>query len=344
MIFHAFTYRLRFKLFSLLTLFFYLKINGQQKLCLGSKKVYSVDLNEIINKDEKYSWHIQSNNFRGEINSLNSIGNQIEIDWKDTNVGTYRLVVNKSNSCTSIQSELEIILENNVELNMPTLYYMCPDKLSIQLNAPTGYQSYQWLNDQNKILSNTQNIIINSIGNYRLNVFDGNCLNYSDFEVINFQFPQIKIIDRNTNTIFIELNESIDDYLFQLEDNNGKIIFNWQSSPKFERINKGDYIVKIKSKIAECITSLQSKIYAIPDLITPNGDGYNDYWDLTEYKNISSIKLFDRYGKKILNLNSPETMKWDGKVNGRNLPSTTYWYQIKMDNGQIIEGSLTIRN
>ena len=47
-----------------------------------------------------------------------------------------------------------------------------------------------------------------------------------------------------------------------------------------------------------------------------------------EYRNIT-FDIFDRYGRKIATLDVDE--KWDGRYNGRELPSGDYWYVVKLN-------------
>ena len=62
---------------------------------------------------------------------------------------------------------------------------------------------------------------------------------------------------------------------------------------------------------------------------TPNGDGYNDRWNIylpTEYEAV--ITIYDRYGKLLKQI-SPETTGWDGIFNGELMPSTDYWFKVE---------------
>ncbi len=65
----------------------------------------------------------------------------------------------------------------------------------------------------------------------------------------------------------------------------------------------------------------------IPKFFTPNGDGVNDVWKITEEFNQNyNVYIFDRYGKLLKRLNSVGS--WDGNFNGYPLPSADYWYRI----------------
>jgi gliding motility-associated-like protein len=54
-----------------------------------------------------------------------------------------------------------------------------------------------------------------------------------------------------------------------------------------------------------------------PKFFTPNGDGYNDTWEIkfSFYEQNLKVNIFDRYGKLIKTLNN--TNSWDGKYNGK---------------------------
>ncbi|WP_136667164.1 T9SS type B sorting domain-containing protein [Flavobacterium sp. H122] len=85
----------------------------------------------------------------------------------------------------------------------------------------------------------------------------------------------------------------------------------------------------------------------VSDVMTPGGaDGTNDEWgpgcvDPVTYPNLVT-KIYDRYGRLVKTLPVGET--WDGKYEGKDLPSGDYWYVIKVDKneGQEIVGHFTL--
>ena len=66
-----------------------------------------------------------------------------------------------------------------------------------------------------------------------------------------------------------------------------------------------------------------------PDFFTPNGDGQNDGWDPDIYRSYPNltVDIYDRYGRYITSLKSGEV--WDGRYNGRDMPSGDYWYILR---------------
>ena len=80
---------------------------------------------------------------------------------------------------------------------------------------------------------------------------------------------------------------------------------------------------------------------------TPNGDGFNDQWQidyLNQYSGLH-IEVFNRWGSLLWKSDAPNISNWDGKHNGKDLPVGTYYYIITFDesqNKEPITGPITI--
>jgi gliding motility-associated-like protein len=71
----------------------------------------------------------------------------------------------------------------------------------------------------------------------------------------------------------------------------------------------------------------------MPNVFTPNGDGYNDllvFKGKTKKFTSFEFDLYDRFGALIYQ-NKDKTTSWDGKVNGRPLAAGVYFYKVKAD-------------
>ncbi|MDR2221762.1 MAG: choice-of-anchor J domain-containing protein [Flavobacteriaceae bacterium] len=67
----------------------------------------------------------------------------------------------------------------------------------------------------------------------------------------------------------------------------------------------------------------------IPKGFSPNSDGVNDRFDLSQH-GATSIKIFNRNGSEVYSFAGIYTNQWDGKgTNGKELPSGTYYYVIQ---------------
>lgn len=71
----------------------------------------------------------------------------------------------------------------------------------------------------------------------------------------------------------------------------------------------------------------------IPKGISPNGDGLNDYWDLTPY-GVINLRILNRNGIEVYKKTGGYTNEWQGQSNGGTLlPSGTYWYYFESIKG-----------
>lgn len=131
--------------------------------------------------------------------------------------------------------------------------------------------------------------------------------------------------------ISVVINSGFGQYVYQLEYPDGTF-GEIQTSNLFTNLETGIYNVHIYDILAGCSPSFVGPIHIInyPNYFTPNGDGYNDYWNITDFKHQPGavINIFDRYGKLIKQM-SPASIGWDGKLNGKDLPSTDYWFTIE---------------
>ena len=114
------------------------------------------------------------------------------------------------------------------------------------------------------------------------------------------------------------------DYLYQLDTG----LF--QSDPFFTNLFSGHHTITVKDRFACGTATAEFRIVNYPHFFTPNDDGYNDTWNITEIATDQPdayIYIFDRYGKLLKEI-SVQGEGWDGKLNGLTLPSTDYWFKV----------------
>ncbi|WP_293304321.1 gliding motility-associated C-terminal domain-containing protein [Pedobacter sp. UBA5917] len=79
-----------------------------------------------------------------------------------------------------------------------------------------------------------------------------------------------------------------------------------------------------------------------PNAFTPNGDGVNDYWQISAIAETDMIKVFNRNGAIVFQ-SKGYAAPWDGTSNGKPIPVGTYYYLIISKNGaKKISGNVTI--
>jgi len=77
---------------------------------------------------------------------------------------------------------------------------------------------------------------------------------------------------------------------------------------------------------------------------TPNGDGENDTWQVLGVSSqpMSDIYIYDKFGKLLTQLDASDKEGWDGTFNGKQLPSSDYWFRVQLEDGRIHTGHFSL--
>ena len=125
---------------------------------------------------------------------------------------------------------------------------------------------------------------------------------------------------------------------------------NWQGINYFTDLEPGfDYTFYVRYIEEGCLGEpAHGVLFEIPNVITPNGDGYNDSITIDNLHIFggaeSTFEIYDRYGKLIFSESSNSSITWNGMYLGRVLNSTDYWYILRIPDGREISGSITVKN
>ena len=115
----------------------------------------------------------------------------------------------------------------------------------------------------------------------------------------------------------------------------------WQFSSVFEYVTGCDeHTVVVRDAIDTCNTEPETtvSIMEYPKFFTPNGDGFNDTWNIKCLKDnpLARIRVYDRYGKLLLDFR-PSQNAWNGTFNGQRLPGSDYWFVANYLNSNGVE-------
>lgn len=86
---------------------------------------------------------------------------------------------------------------------------------------------------------------------------------------------------------------------------------------------------------AEVDFSFSFGCLVIPQVITPNNDGYNDVWQI---RNIdlypdAEVRIFNRWGKMVFSTSNLADNPWNGTVGGKLVPTDSYHYILYLNDG-----------
>jgi len=209
----------------------------------------------------------------------------------------------------------------------------------ITLSVATGFVSYLWNTG-----SSDTSIEVNTAGDYSVVVTDENgCEKTKKFKVILSEpafitEAVVKDFSGIDNSVLIKYT-GVGNYEFSLDGN----VF--QDDALFTGVRAGIYNAIARDKNG-CGLSNSFLLYVVdyPRFFTPNGDGYNDLWFITNVDHLPDYKIyiFDRYGKLLKEMNQ-NSAGWNGIYNGQQLPADDYWFTLQFVDGKIVKGHFSLK-
>jgi gliding motility-associated-like protein len=232
-----------------------------------------------------------------------------------------------------ITLKINIFIPNNFETEELSL---CENETYF-LEVEDIYESYLW--NTGEI---TPRIDISAPDTYTVTVTNTDGCEATKIFIISpsgvATITSIDVQDFSGNQNTVQINYTgLGDYLFSLDGNY------FQNSPIFTNVEPGEYLVIVKDTNGCGIVTQQIFVLDYPRFFTPNGDGFNDFWEIKNFNQPNSkIYIFNRYGKLIKEI-LPNQKGWDGTFSGSPLPSSDFWFSLFLENGRIIKGHFALK-
>ena len=254
--------------------------------------------------------------------------------------------IENNNQCYGI-NELELSVFNLPQLDFGDQTFFCIDSNSDPvvidsgiIGNPSDY-TYLWSNGEL-----TNEIEINQGGTYTVVVTNANgCSQTKSITIVNSNIAtinEIEVSDVSTNNTITVFATGEGDYEYALDNELGP----YQDASIFYNVSPGFHTVYVRDKNNCGIANEVVSVIGFPNFFTPNNDGYNDSWHVfginTPSQSNSEIFIFDRYGKLLKQL-SYDSLGWDGTYNGNLMPTSDYWFYIKLSDNRIFRGHFTLK-
>ncbi|MCY0967584.1 T9SS type B sorting domain-containing protein [Chryseobacterium wangxinyae] len=187
------------------------------------------------------------------------------------------------------------------------------------LDAGAGFDGYEWNTG-----ATTQTISGVGVGTYWVKLKTGECISYQTVKVYASDQPVVTSIDISNTTVTINVNGGKAPYKYSMDN------VNWQDSNIFSNIQRGDHVIYVKDTYDCEPISISIVVPNLINVITPNGDGINDFIDYSALSNKANLifTIFDRYGNKIFQADRQNNYKWDGTSGNKKVPTGNYWYSV----------------
>jgi gliding motility-associated-like protein len=293
-----------------------------------------------------YEWFVDGGVIADNLN------HEIEVDWGLV-PGIYDIKALETNiyGCVGDTVYAQVEVTNIFDLDIGGPIIRICENVSHTLDAGTGFVSYIWNDDPGQI---GQTFATGTAGTYWVQVVDLNGLIGRDtVEIIVKPLP---VVDLGADTVLC-INEFI-----ILDAGNPGALYNWSTGAIsqtiiFEGINAPD-TVSVQVDLDECLASdtiiidrCEEYSLVIYDAFTPNGDGFNDTWEIRDNDGNplsvnfpkAIVEVFDRWGQLVFRSAPGYDKPWDGTFRGRPMQMDSYHYVIQLKDGsKDIIGNVTI--
>ncbi len=268
----------------------------------------------------------------------------LDFTWQDGSKKSYfdvlsygKYWVSVKNSCGEVRDSVSFQMPGK-EINLD----LGPDKatcdqrsLPLSTNVTDDTYTYLWSTG-----ATSPGIVATKSGKYWLKITDG-CRIKQDTISVKIS-SQPTSIDLGESEMVCPLVPRILQFDYTLDD----LSFTWQDGsiqPDFNMTEYGEYWVVAKNSCGEAKGSISfvkppMEIKNLPNVITPNGDTYNQflYFDTKKYGSVSLLVL-NRWGESVF-YSSDYKNDWDGK----DISSGTYFYTLRGECFNDVKSSLSI--
>jgi len=282
-------------------------------------------------QDALLETNVLSNNFTNTIAYNQTIFARIENDNDCYGINELKLVVNPLP---------EIVINDEILYCLNTY----PERITIDVGAlsrPLTDFNYEWSTG-----AKTPSIKVNEIGTYSVTISDTKgCSKLRTIEVSpsnTATIESITIVDPSENNTVTVIVSGEGDYEYSLDSE----FSGYQDSTVFMNVAPGLHTVYIRDKNNCGVINAPISVIGFPKFFTPNNDGFNDSWHVsgigTSTQMDSDVYIFDRFGKLLVILNALGD-GWNGTHNGTNVPSSDYWFYVKLQDGRDFKGHFSLK-
>lgn len=257
-------------------------------------------------------------------NATNSID---EVQVNDVQL----LHVRVSNATTGCPALAELTVKIKVPKKSDILQdkTICPDETT-DLDAGPGFTSYEWYKEGESgvIGPNFNSISGLPVGKYYVILkgdIPNDCPYKQSVEIKAAELPTIEGIEINGGTVKITAKGGKQPYQYAIDGGS------YQASNTFTNVSPGLHKAYVISADDCDPVEKEFSVIEIYNLITPNGDGVNDVLDMSllKYKKNVKFQIIDRAGRLLFEGDTKNNYTWDGKQNGKVLPTSSYWFNLE---------------
>lgn len=278
----------------------------------------------------------------------NVLPSPLPISFQNTTAWQQKINVRVENELSPLcfsETSINLIVNELPQINLESEYFLCDLEPYLYIATDTSFDTWEWTFEDGSIISNFFDADLSDAGTYTIQVTKINngisCENSFSFNLVRSMLPTINevIIKDISDDNYIEIITSGDgDFEYAIDG------FNFQDNNTFHNLSGGIYNAQVRDKKGCGSDNKEVVLVDYPKFITPNNDGFNDYWHIKGVNKFPNAKIFifDRFGKQLKELNSKD-LGWNGIYKGQLLPSSDYWFTADLGDGRSFKGHFSLK-
>jgi gliding motility-associated-like protein len=259
--------------------------------------------------------------------------------------GTYSVVATSASGCASPPAVVQVTINATPQFIVQGNTLLCDGQSSGLAVLPVNFDpadvTFTWYQGGVVVPGLTVSAIeIFEPGIYRVDVTRNGCTNFREVTILPnlnaFSFDvEAGCVDENyiiavTNMVGIEPETAQYDW-------EGPGAFSYSGGPSADITNgaTGDYTVTVTSPEGCTVTEIlpvDNTRCSIPKGISPNGDEFNNNFDLSNLE-VQHLVIFNRYGMQVYEA-SNYINEWHGQSDAGELPTGVYYYVATLSAGK----------
>ena len=252
-----------------------------------------------------------------------------QFDTGDMTQTIYVRVTSLNNAmCFDASQQFELMNLETPPMDFDTDVYLCEGSTSITIGETTPQNAnytYQWDSGET-----TPSINVSQTGTYTVTATNNQAgLSCGDTKIISVtisitpEITDVIIEDLQSNNVVTVMTNVTGNIEYQLDDGA------FQSGNIFTDVVPGMHTVTVNDTEGCGLVTEQIVVVGFPKFFTPNGDNNNDLWHIQGITSLNNptVFIYDRFGKLLKQLNQTDA-GWNGRFNGKELPSSDYWFKL----------------
>ncbi|HBU79384.1 MAG TPA: hypothetical protein DEF18_14895, partial [Muricauda sp.] len=305
----------------------------------GSKTDVTTDLQNSFD----YQWKLNGSNIAAETAKTITVSNQEE-NGAYTLIGTLDAFQATSNT-------LQVKLASKETLQITangTVFCDGGEPIVLESTTDLTNESFEWKKDGTVVNTSSQNLTVSGPGVYQLVITSNDCPLVSNQVTITAFDESLLVLDKSKDLIIIEgetetLTASGADSYEWYDAGNNLI----SSNSYYDFTEEGEYLLIATfgtCTVSKVITITYRDMFAIPNVITANGDGINDLWVLPNtYSRDPNVlvTIFNERGEQVFSQAGYEN-NWPQSTTSFNKQNMIFYYKVTRGGKSLKQGTITV--